>query len=405
MFFGGGNFGSGCVTPELCRAFRRQPKRNVRCCATDLFLKPTLCPADGLCEALAWHWLLVGSIPRRHYENKKNIEIIFRLAWLLSAPVANAALCQPGYYSANGQEPGVPAPPGYYVPTNGATELTPAPPGFFAEGYANVAPSAAPAGSYAPIEGMARAVLCPPGYIVPTNGATDVTPVPAGFISPNYGNTAPNTVPPAGYYAPVAGMARGVPAVPGYYVSGLAATNLTPAAPGYFVANAAARTQTPAPLGTFAPCSAMTAPLPALPGYYSPATKSVALQMALPGSFVCTAGATNATPAPPGSIAPISGMSAAIVVGDLNIGFAELNLAISNFWAVNPAFVISNFSRGPGGAGFLQLDGDPTPGFTVLASTNLEDWQPIGQATSGFFFNDDAAADGVPQRYYRLALP
>lgn len=340
--------------------------------------------------------------------SEKHIQIWVWLALFCPASAAWAGLCAPGYYSATGLEPGVPAPPGYYVPTNGATEATPAPPGFFASGFANTEPTIAPAGSYTPIAGMAEAILAPPGYLVTSNGADRITPVPAGFISPNYGNTAANTVPPAGHYAPVPGMIRGVAAVPGYYVSGLAPTNLTPAAPGYYVANAAARNQTPAPPGTFAPGYAMTAPLPAMPGYYSPATKAVSLQMAAPGSFVCTEGATNTTPAPPGSIAPISGMTAAISIGELGathgIGLAELNLIISNYWAANPAVTLSNFSRAENGKFHLQFLDDPNPGFTVLASTNLVDWEPIGHSVPGALFEDPASSNLI-QRFYRVTLP
>ncbi len=67
--------------------------------------------------------------------------------------------CSPGYYSADGLEPGVPAPPGYYVPGPGATNPTPAAIGYYVPGYAATNQIPAPVGGYCPVMGMRSPIL------------------------------------------------------------------------------------------------------------------------------------------------------------------------------------------------------------------------------------------------------
>src|SRR3954467_1387919 len=80
------------------------------------------------------------------------------------------SLTQPGYYSADGQEPGIPAPPGTYVATFGATAPTPNPFGYYTDHEASVAPIPAPPGSYVDTLGAISPTLAPPGSYVPVNG-------------------------------------------------------------------------------------------------------------------------------------------------------------------------------------------------------------------------------------------
>lgn len=67
--------------------------------------------------------------------------------------------CIPGTYSATGNQPGVPAPPGYYVATSGATAPTPAPVGSYASGPAATGYSPDPPGTITPIPGMSAALV------------------------------------------------------------------------------------------------------------------------------------------------------------------------------------------------------------------------------------------------------
>ena len=56
----------------------------------------------------------------------------------------------------------------------------------------------------------------------------------------------------------------------------------------------------------------------------------------------------------------------------------------------------------------LQFDGPAGSSYTVLVSTNLIDWTPLGpatEATPGHFEFTDADAAGQPTRFYRLRSP
>ena len=78
--------------------------------------------------------------------------------------------CPVGYFSATGEEPCEPAPPGTFVDTEGATEAT-----------------LCPSGTYQDQPGQSSCIQAPPGSFVAISGATEATQCPIGTYQPNLG--------------------------------------------------------------------------------------------------------------------------------------------------------------------------------------------------------------------------
>jgi hypothetical protein len=93
--------------------------------------------------------------------------------------------CAQGSYSATGNEPCTPAPPGYYVDTTGATAATPCAPGYFQDQAGQQSCAAAPIGFYVATLAATAATQCPSGTTTPAAGATSasacVSLPPIGF--------------------------------------------------------------------------------------------------------------------------------------------------------------------------------------------------------------------------------
>lgn len=73
-----------------------------------------------------------------------------------------------------------------------------------------------------------------------------------------------------------------------------------------------------------------------------------------------------------------------------------------------PPLRISGFTLLGNGQFRLQFDGLAAAPYTVLTSTNLTDWTPLGPASEtapGHFEFTDADAPGQPQRFYQLRSP
>jgi hypothetical protein len=187
------------------------------------------------------------------------------------------SLTPTGYYSANGQAPGIPAPPGTYVATVGATAPTLDPVGYYTSQPASTAPIPAPAGSYVGTVGATAPTPDPVGTYTNLPGASSAIPAPAGSYVPTIGATAP-TLDPLGTYTDQPGAAAPIPAPAGAYVGTVGATSATLD-----------------PMGTYTDQPGATAPI-----------------LAPPGSFVGTVGATEATPDPLGSYTSQAGATAAI---------------------------------------------------------------------------------------------
>jgi hypothetical protein len=202
------------------------------------------------------------------------------------------SLTAPGYYSADGQEPGIPAPPGTYVAISGATAPTIDPLGYYTDQEASVAPIPAPLGMFVDVE-----------------GATSPTPAPPGYYTDQLASTAAKPA-PLGSYVPVAGASAATLALPGSYVDTVGATSATLAPLGSFVAVAGASAATPAPPGSYVDTVGATAATLAPLGSYVPVSGASAPTLAPPGSYVATVGATAATLAPLGGYVPVAGASA-----------------------------------------------------------------------------------------------
>lgn len=94
--------------------------------------------------------------------------------------------CAPGTYSATGNAPCTPAPPGFFVDDAGATSATPCAAGSFQPSIGQSSCLLAPIGSYVPLVGSTTATTCPPGTTTAAQGATllsdCVPPTPAGAL-------------------------------------------------------------------------------------------------------------------------------------------------------------------------------------------------------------------------------
>ncbi|HWD19663.1 MAG TPA: IPT/TIG domain-containing protein [Verrucomicrobiae bacterium] len=250
-------------------------------------------------------------------------------------------LCAPGTYSANGFQPGVLAPPGYFVPVAGATGPTPAPPGYFAPTFGGTNAIPALAGMFAPTTNMSQPLLAWPGYYTPSNGAAAMFPAPPGAVVPFSGAT--NAFPVlAGYYAPTYAMSAGLAAPPGFYVPSNGLTAPAAADPGSFAAGFGSTNQTPAPAGQFAPFPGMASPIVAPPGYFVAATGSSNMVAAPAGTIVTNSGASLPQAATPGYYAPVAGMSAAIAAPP---GYYVPVAGGTNLTAAPPGYFVSGFAQ------------------------------------------------------------
>lgn len=175
---------------------------------------------------------------------------------LLFTPVAIAAPCAPGSYSATGETPCQLAPIGTYVPTSGATAPTLAPAGSFVDSVGASAPTLAPLGRYVPNVGASAAILAPPGTFVPTIGATAPTPAPRG------------------HFVDQPGQSSATPVAPGFYQDEEGQTTGKPTPPGYFSPVAGSILPSPVPDGSFVSSQSQIAPIACGPGKTSRAGAS-----------------------------------------------------------------------------------------------------------------------------------
>jgi len=92
--------------------------------------------------------------------------------------------------------------------------------------------------------------------------------------------------------------------------------------------------------------------------------------------------------------------------GDLNgdgvVSAAELETVRQNYWKSNPLQLTGLSASGHGTVQFGVSNGG-SPAFTVLASTNLVNWQVLSNAAvPQYLFNDPDAAK-YPRRFYASA--
>jgi hypothetical protein len=292
------------------------------------------------------------------------------------------SLTLPGYYSQDGQEPGIPAPPGYYVDTVGATAPTIDPLGYYTDQPASVAPIPAPPGTYVPTVGATAATLDPLGYYTDQPASVAPIPAPPGTFVGVVGATAA-TLDPVGYYTDQYASVAPVPAPPGTFVGTLGATAATldplgyytdqpasvapiPAPLGYYVDTVGATFATPAPLGTYVPTVGASAPTLAPPGSYVDTVGATSATLAPPGYYVPIAGATQPTPASPGYYVPFAGATQQIPdpPGTYS-GFAATTYSLTN--PASPAGGLSQGFWGNKNGQAIETLSD----FSVLTSLNL----------------------------------
>ena len=140
-------------------------------------------------------------------------------------------LCQPGFFSADGEEPCTPAPAGTFVAVEGATEATLCAPGTYQDQSGQTSCIPAPSGSYVAFAGAAEASLCEFGSFQALEGQTSCTPAPAGSFV-NTSGAAAATLCPLGRYQPNAGQFSCILAAMGTYVDTTGAIESTPCPPG-----------------------------------------------------------------------------------------------------------------------------------------------------------------------------
>lgn len=96
------------------------------------------------------------------------------------------------------------------------------------------------------------------------------------------------------------------------------------------------------------------------------------------------------------------------IAGDINadgvIDQSELDSVLNNYWSHSPWLQMTNVVHQGVGSFQFGLTNIAGWNFSVLASTNLVDWQPIGPAWPVFQFDDPNAASH-PTRFYRLRWP
>ena len=93
--------------------------------------------------------------------------------------------------------------------------------------------------------------------------------------------------------------------------------------------------------------------------------------------------------------------------GDLNgdgiVDQHELNIVLSNYWPNSPWLYMTNVMKLESGLFQFSLTNQSAWDFSVLVSTNLADWSPLGPAYPVYQFVDPLT--NGPIRYYRLRWP
>ena len=107
-------------------------------------------------------------------------------------------LCEPGTYSASGEEPCANAPMGYFVDVEGATEPNECPGGHFADVERLTECLPASPGSYVPATGAKAELECEQGTYNDLAGQSSCLPAPFGHYAPK-GAVTP-TACPAGHF-------------------------------------------------------------------------------------------------------------------------------------------------------------------------------------------------------------
>jgi hypothetical protein len=97
------------------------------------------------------------------------------------------------------------------------------------------------------------------------------------------------------------------------------------------------------------------------------------------------------------------------VPGDLNgdgrVDQAELDGVLSNYWPHSPWLAMTNAETLGDGRFQFTLTNASGWNFSVLASTNLQTWQPLPAPAWPVWQFFDPAATNQPQRFYRLRWP
>ncbi len=219
-------------------------------------------------------------------------------------------LCEPGTYSASGEEPCAKAPKGYFVEAKGA-----------------IVADECITGRFAPAEGLVECLPAEPGHYVPGTGAKEELECEQGTYSDEIGRSSCTSA-PAGHYAPKgAVMPTACPAgtfdahanspsaefceydSPGWY-SGEGAIEPIPCVPGKYAFAYGSESCLPAPLGSYVPAIGATDPTPCPAGTFAPVTESVSC-MTTPEDTYATGGASEPTPCPSGTHAPAGASSCA----------------------------------------------------------------------------------------------
>jgi hypothetical protein len=265
------------------------------------------------------------------------------------------SLTPPGYYSADGQAPGIPAPLGYYVDTEGATAPTIDPLGYYTDQPASVAPIPAPLGTFVGLTGATAPTLDPPGYFTDQLASTAAKPAPLGSFVSVAGASAPTLAPP-GSYVDTVGATSATLAPLGSFVSVAGASAPTLAAPGSYVDTVGAISATLAPLGSYVSVAGASAPT-----------------LAPPGSYVDTVGATATILAPPGSYVPVAGASAPTLASP---GYYVPTAGATQATPGSPGYYVPN-------AGAIQQIPDPPGTFSGVAATTYYPLQPVAKPTGG----------------------
>ncbi len=95
------------------------------------------------------------------------------------------------------------------------------------------------------------------------------------------------------------------------------------------------------------------------------------------------------------------------LAGDLNgdgvVSRAEVELVMRNFFSRGIELPVTNFFVLGDAQVVGTAPGVPVPSFKVLVSTNLVDWEPLGEAQPRYEFYDFGM--DATQRYYRLHCP
>ncbi len=253
-----------------------------------------------------------------------------------TAPTQGSALLTPpGYFSATGQGPGTPAPPGTYVAIYGATFATTDPVGYYTNQAASTAPIPAPPGFFVGTTGAIEATPDPLGTYTDQPGSTAPIPAPPGYFVATVGASAP-TLDPLGTYTNQPGSAVAILAPPGSYVATVGATSATLDPPGTYTNQAGSVAPIPAPLGSYVPTVGATSVTLDPVGTYTDQPGLAAPISAPPGSFVATVGATSATLDPLGTYTDQGGSTAAISAPPgsfvANLGATEPTLAPPGYY-------------------------------------------------------------------------